>query len=126
MNKIAFSVRLGNSFPKTNQPIIFRDVIYNGQSSYDIKTGYFTCEVAGVYEFSFYCTISNKAASVDLMRNGEVILHSYNTLQRGSTTASGSIYFRLNKGDRVWLLAKHGQNGLTKDSVFSGHLLFTE
>ncbi|KAM9360665.1 uncharacterized protein ABDE67_001280 [Symphorus nematophorus] len=126
VQKIAFSVRLGNSFPKTNQPILFRDVIYNGQNSYNIKTGFFTCEHAGVYEFNFYCTISAKSASLDLMRNGEVILHSFNTVIRGATTASGSVNIKLKKGDRVWLLAKRNLNGLTKDSIFSGHLLFTE
>lgn len=126
VEKVAFSVRLGNNFPNANQPIIFRDVIYNGQNSYDINTGYFTCQHPGVYEFQFYCTINQFDSSVDLMRNGQLILHSYTTRQNGFITATGSVYIKLEGGDRVWLLTRHGKNGLTSDSFFSGHLLFTE
>lgn len=126
IEKVAFSVRLGNNFPKAGEPIAFHDVIYNGQNSYDIRTGYFTCEHPGVYEFEFHCTINMFAASLDLMHNGNLILHSFTTQQRNFITASGSVYVKLQKGDRVWLLARHGSNGLNKDSYFSGHLLFTE
>uniref|UniRef100_A0A665W1N7 Eosinophil peroxidase-like n=1 Tax=Echeneis naucrates TaxID=173247 RepID=A0A665W1N7_ECHNA len=123
---VAFSVRLGNNFPKAGVPITFRDVIYNGQNSYDITTGIFTCQYSGVYEFQFHCTINKKDASVDLLRNGKLVLHSFTTRQDGFITASGNTYIRLQKGDKVWLMANHGSNGLTKDSFFSGHLLFTE
>ncbi|XP_056233036.1 eosinophil peroxidase-like [Seriola aureovittata] len=123
---VAFSVRLGNNFPKSGVPITFRDVIYNGQKSYDTKTGIFTCEHPGVYEFQFHCTINKNDASVDLLRNGELIVHSFTTRQNGYITASGNTYVKLQKGDKVWLMANHGSNGLTKDSFFSGHLLFTE
>lgn len=119
-------MKLGNNFPKAGTPIAFREEIYNGQNSYDIKTGYFTCEHPGVYEFEFHCTINQISASVDLMRNGVLILHSYTTRQTGYITASGSTYIRLEKGDKVWLVANHGANGLTSDSYFLGHLLFTE
>ncbi|XP_047447828.1 eosinophil peroxidase-like [Mugil cephalus] len=123
---VAFSVRLGNNFPKPGSPITFHDVIYNGQNSYDTKTGIFTCEQPGVYEFEFHCTINHLAASVDLLRNGKLILHSYTTQQSGYITASGSTFIKLQEGDQVWLVANHGGNGLTRDSFFSGHLLFTE
>ncbi|XP_035999617.1 eosinophil peroxidase-like [Fundulus heteroclitus] len=124
--KVAFSVRLGNNYPKAGTPIPFHDVIYNGQDSYDTKTGFFTCEHPGVYEFEFHCTIYENAGSVDLLRNGELILHSFTTRQSGYITASGSTFIKLEKGDRVWLVANRGGNGLTSDSFFSGHLLFTE
>uniref|UniRef100_A0A8C9Y096 C1q domain-containing protein n=1 Tax=Sander lucioperca TaxID=283035 RepID=A0A8C9Y096_SANLU len=126
VEKVAFSVRLGNNYPETGVPMIFREVIYNGQNSYDIRTGYFTCEYPGVYEFQFHGIIFNNAGSVDLMRNGERILHSFTTQQSGYITASGSTYIKLEKGDSVYLVANHGGNGLTRDSFFSGHLLFTE
>ncbi|XP_071339083.1 eosinophil peroxidase-like [Trachinotus anak] len=123
---VAFSVRLGNNFPKAGVPIAFRDVIYNGQNSYDIKTGIFTCQHTGVYEFQFHCTINKNDASVDLLRNGELIVHSFTTKQNGSITASGHTYIKIHKGDKLWLMANHSSNGLTSDSFFSGHLLFTE
>ncbi|XP_051925102.1 eosinophil peroxidase-like isoform X3 [Hippocampus zosterae] len=124
--KMAFSVRLSNNFPRPGIPIPFQEVIYNGQNSYDINTGIFTCMYPGVYEFQFSCTIFEHAASVDLMRNGEIILHSFTTKQEGYISASGSTYIKLKRGDKVWLIANFGGNGLTRDSYFNGHLLFTE
>lgn len=105
---------------------MFHDVIYNGQKSYNTQTGYFTCETPGVYEFSFYASVNVNDASLDLFRNQQMILHSFTTRQNGFIVASGNVYVKLAKGDRVFLVARQGQNGLTKDSIFSGHLLFTE
>ncbi|XP_043967724.1 eosinophil peroxidase-like [Gambusia affinis] len=123
---VAFSVRLGNNYPNPGSPIAFHDVIYNGQNSYDPKTGFFTCEHPGVYEFEFHCTIYNSEGSLDLIRNGALVLHSFTTRQSGYITASGSTFIKLAKGDRVWLVANSGGNGLTSDSFLSGHLLFTD
>ncbi len=119
-------MRLGNNFPDSNKPIKFSDVIYNENNIYDIKTGYFTCVVPGVYEFSFYSSIKDKSASVDLMHNGDRILHSYTTWHNGYITASGTVYVKLKEGDKISLLASEGHNGLTRDSIFSGHLLYSE
>ncbi|MEQ2224016.1 hypothetical protein ILYODFUR_003059 [Ilyodon furcidens] len=126
LNNVAFSVHLGQNFPKVGTPIPFLDVIYNGQNSYNPKTGFFTCEHPGVYEFQFHWTIYESTASVDLLHNGELVLHSFTTRQSGYITASGSTFIKLGRGDRVWLVANRGGNGLTRDSYFSGHLLFTE
>ena len=105
-------------------PIVFSGVIYNGQGAYDVKKGFFTCEQPGVYEFQFHCTIHGKSGSIDLKRNNELILHSYTTKQSGYLTASGSTLLSLEKGDKVYLVANGGGNGLNKDSYFSGHMLF--
>ncbi|KAK2837241.1 hypothetical protein Q5P01_014453 [Channa striata] len=124
--KAAFSVRLGSSPRRNGLPITFNDVVYNGQNSYNINTGIFTCNIAGVYEFTFYCTLFQSNANVDLLRNGRPALHSFTTRQNGFISASGNINIRLNRGDRVWLVANEGGNTMTSDSTFSGHLLFTE
>ncbi|KAM8887395.1 eosinophil peroxidase-like isoform 1-T4 [Spinachia spinachia] len=124
--KVAFSVRLGNNSPKPGKPLVFRDVIYNGQNSYDTSTGIFTCVQPGVYEFQFLCPMRDVKGSVDLIRNTELILHSFTTVQSGIITASGNAYVKLVQGDRVYLVANHGGNSLTSDSYFSGQLLFTE
>ncbi|XP_068423002.1 eosinophil peroxidase-like [Clinocottus analis] len=124
--KVAFSVRLGNDFPKTGKPIRFVEVLYNGQNSYNTKTGLFTCPQPGVYEFQFHCTIHKKEASLDLMQNKNKILHSFNTRQSGHITSSGNAYIKLATKDIVFLVANAGGNGMTKDCTFSGHLLFTE
>ncbi|KAK5871493.1 hypothetical protein PBY51_004374 [Eleginops maclovinus] len=130
MVNVAFSLRLGNNFPKANGPMKFSEVIYNGQKSYDMNTGFFTCEYPGVYEFQFHATIYNQEATLDLMRNDKRVLHSFTTRQSGYISASGSIIIKLEKWDKVFLVANFANsninNGLTADSSFSGHLLFTE
>ncbi|XP_049434863.1 eosinophil peroxidase-like [Epinephelus fuscoguttatus] len=123
---VAFTVRLGSNYPSSGGPIVFHEPIYNEQHSYNIWTGYFTCEHPGVYEFSFHCTIYNRDAVVDLKRNAELILHSFTTRQNGYVTASGSTYIKLKMGDRVFLETSQGSNGLTRDSYFSGHLLYND
>lgn len=123
---VAFSVKLGNNFPRSGLPIAFRQVIYNDQNSYNVETGYFTCEYPGVYEFQFHCTISQIDGVVDLMRNGDRLLHSYTTRQQGSSIASGQVYTKLNRGDRVYLVTEASHNGLMEYSTFSGRLLFEE
>ncbi|XP_051806344.1 eosinophil peroxidase-like isoform X10 [Acanthochromis polyacanthus] len=123
-HKVAFSMRLINNYPKSGQPIVFTQEAFNEQKSYNNKTGYFICEYPGVYEFTFYCRISQYGAKLDLMLNNTRVVHSYTTRQRGFLTASGGIILKLAKGDKVWLVAHHRGNGLLKDSVFNGHLLF--
>ena len=111
-------MRLGNNFPPAGKPIPFRVVIYNDQNSYDLKKGLFTCEHPGVYEFHFNCAINDK---------GELVVHSFTSSQKTAhITASGTAIIKLAKGDEVFLVAKHGANGLLSDSYFSGHLVFTE
>ncbi|XP_056273934.1 eosinophil peroxidase-like [Pseudoliparis swirei] len=128
--KLAFSVRLGNDNPKTAGAIRFLDVLYNGQNSYNTKTGMFTCPQTGVYEFQFHCPIrekkANKNPGMDLMCNKYMVLHSFNTLQGSSIIASGNMYIKLDTGDYVYLVPSNGGNGMTKDCLFLGHLLFTE
>ncbi|KAJ3603643.1 hypothetical protein NHX12_028388 [Muraenolepis orangiensis] len=122
---VGFSVRLGKKYPKEGVPIIFHEVIYNGEGAFDVRKGLFICVVPGVYEFEFHFTIHGKAGNVDLQRNGKRVLHSYTTKQSGYVTASGSTLIQLKKGDKVNLITKGGGNGLSADSYFNGHLLYT-
>ncbi|XP_031712547.1 eosinophil peroxidase-like [Anarrhichthys ocellatus] len=124
--QVAFSMRLGNDMPQAGMPLHFSEAIYNGQNSYNPKTGMFTSPHPGVYEFQFHCTIFQKDGSIDLMRNEHLIVHSFTTWQTGYLTASGNTYIKLNKGDHVYLVANHDGNGLTHDCFFSGHFLFSE
>lgn len=126
VERVAFSVRLGNNFPESDETIKFRDVLVNEQNAYNIKTGIFTCKHPGTYEFSFFATVNQNSASLDLMRNGDRILHSFTTRQNGFITASGTVYVKLVRGDKVWLIATEGHNGLTSESIFSGHLMYGE
>ncbi|KAK6313201.1 hypothetical protein J4Q44_G00165480 [Coregonus suidteri] len=63
--------------------------------------------------------------NVDLRKNGQLVLHSFTTQQTGYITATGGTLLQLNKGDKIWLSANYGGNGITSDSFFSGHLIST-
>ncbi|XP_063051722.1 eosinophil peroxidase-like [Engraulis encrasicolus] len=123
--KAAFAVRLGYNFPHPGKPIAFKSVIYNAQELYNIKTGVFTAVVAGVYQFDFHCTLYQNVGNVDLRHNDQLVLHSFTTRHEGYVTATGGTILQLAAGDRVYLSANYGGNGLTADSFFSGHILFT-
>lgn len=101
-------------------------MIYNKQKHYNPKTGVFTCQIPGVYEFHVYLVNSNDEVVVDLMKGRERILHLYNTRHDGYLTSTGVTLARLEKGDQVYLAITTGKSSLVKDSQFSGHLLFTE
>ncbi|KAG5840312.1 hypothetical protein ANANG_G00187480 [Anguilla anguilla] len=120
----AFAVRLGYNSPSPNQKIVFRESIYNEQGHYSTKTGVFTCVVPGLYMFDFHVTLHENAGSVDLRRNGALVFHSSTSRTDGYITASGGTMVPLRKGDKVWLQANLGGNGLTADSYFLGHLLY--
>ncbi|XP_035291532.1 eosinophil peroxidase-like [Anguilla anguilla] len=120
----AFAVRLGYNSPSPNQKIVFRESIYNEQGHYSTKTGVFTCVVPGLYMFDFHVTLHENAGSVDLRRNGALVFHSSTSRTDGYITASGGTMIPLRKGDKVWLQANLGGNGLTADSYFLGHLLY--
>ncbi|XP_029998707.1 eosinophil peroxidase-like [Sphaeramia orbicularis] len=124
--KVAFSVELGSSYPKAQRPIVFQKVIYNEQNTYDLKRGFFVCPTSGVYEFHVSGNVYRTSAQIDVMRNGDRIYHVYTTRQNGYFHVSGTVLTRLNKGDKVYVVSRESGNGLTKDSYFSGALLFTE
>ncbi|KAM9338666.1 protein HP-25 homolog 2-like [Symphorus nematophorus] len=85
----------------------------------------FTCVTPGVYEFSFLCTSFISAGSVDLWCNKQLVLRSFRVYQGGRHMSSGDTVLRLEAGDRVWLEAADGTNGLSTKSFFSGRLLYT-
>ncbi|XP_068594955.1 eosinophil peroxidase-like isoform X1 [Brachionichthys hirsutus] len=126
VENIAFAVQLGNSFPEAGKPLTFLQILYNAQNSYDVNTGFFTCTISGVYEFQFHCTANRLALKLTLMRNYAQILRSFTSQQNNYIIASGSVIVKLDKDDKVWLMADYDYNGLTEDSVFTGHLLFTD
>ncbi|MBW03377.1 Protein HP-25 2, partial [Eschrichtius robustus] len=44
---------LSGHLPGPSQPIVFQEVLYNGEGHFDLATGVFTCSVPGVYHFGF-------------------------------------------------------------------------
>uniref|UniRef100_A0A8C6VJT8 C1q domain-containing protein n=1 Tax=Naja naja TaxID=35670 RepID=A0A8C6VJT8_NAJNA len=127
----AFSVGLTAKFPPLNVPIKFDKVLYNSFDHYSSETGVFTCQIPGVYYFTYHITVFSRNMRVALVKNEHRMLHTADMYQGAEDQASGGIVLELQKGDRIWLQSYGGEtfNGLfadpDDDTVFSGFLLFS-
>uniref|UniRef100_A0A670YFG2 C1q domain-containing protein n=1 Tax=Pseudonaja textilis TaxID=8673 RepID=A0A670YFG2_PSETE len=127
----AFSVGLTAKFPPLNVPIKFDKVLYNSFDHYSTETGVFTCQIPGVYYFTYHITVFSRNMRVALVKNEHRMLHTADMYQGAEDQASGGIVLELQKGDRIWLQTYGGEtfNGLfadpDDDTVFSGFLLFS-
>ncbi|XP_034266252.1 LOW QUALITY PROTEIN: complement C1q and tumor necrosis factor-related protein 9A-like [Pantherophis guttatus] len=127
----AFSVGLTAKFPPLNVPIKFDKVLYNSFDHYSTETGVFTCQIPGVYYFTYHITVFSRNMRVALVKNEHRMLHTADMYQGAEDQASGGIVLELQKGDRIWLQSYGGEtfNGLyadpDDDTIFSGFLLFS-
>ncbi|XP_038669923.1 collagen alpha-1(X) chain-like [Scyliorhinus canicula] len=121
---LAFCVSLGSNYPRPNMPIQFRNIIYNEQRAYSVETGMFRASIPGVYFFSFNCEVNRVNAYVELRKNGMTIVVAYQAYQNSYQSMAGGAVMALDVGDTVYLTTTENQNGLTKASIFAGHLLF--
>lgn len=120
-----FSVRLGWLRPGPDgQVIVFQEPADGRAQPYNTKTGRFTCQVPGLYQFHFNCILLDSEEDVRLMRNTEPQATSIIARQDSYLTASGGAVLLLKRGDKVWLQGSRGGGGLAADSLFTGHLLF--
>ncbi|XP_060703783.1 complement C1q tumor necrosis factor-related protein 5-like [Hemiscyllium ocellatum] len=120
----AFCVSLGTYNPAPNVPIIFRNIIYNGQGLYSTQTGMFVCSIPGVYFFSFHLEVNRVSTYVELTKNGKAVVAAYQAYHNSYQSMSGGAVLALDAGDKVYLRTSEGKIGITKSSIFSGHLLF--
>lgn len=119
-------MKLGSNNSPPTRKIIFRNTIFNSFNDYSTQTGEFTCRVSGIYEFVFSLTAPRNVGTVSLMLNGAAVLSSVASSQSpGRITYSGQTVLCVNKGTRVSLVASLSSRGLSSESSFNGHLLFT-
>lgn len=104
--------------------IVFSRVLYNGQNHYNQKSGLFLCQIPGVYEFQFSCTGTRTLGTVTLQKNNAVQLTAETINLNTRSLAEGKVILNLQIGDRVWIEASRGANGIGSSSYFSGHILF--
>ncbi|KAJ7320194.1 hypothetical protein JRQ81_019705 [Phrynocephalus forsythii] len=127
----AFSVGLSTKFPPLNVPIKFDKVMYNGLNHYNPTTGVFTCQIPGVYYFTYHITVLVKNVRVALVKNGYRMLHTADKYQGAEDQASGATILELQQRDQIWLETYGGEmsNGLyadpDDDTVFTGFLIFS-
>lgn len=125
----AFSAVLTQAYPPAATPIAFNHVLYNGEHHYDSHTGVFSCQVPGLYYFSYHVHVNGANALVALYKNDEPVLFSYDEYNKGFLDQmTGSAVLMLNPGDRVYVqVPDEESNGIfAADNVhcsFSGFLI---
>jgi collagen type X alpha len=125
----AFSAVLTTAYPTAGQPIAFNQVLYNGENHYDAHSGVFSCQVPGLYYFSYHMHVNGANALVALYHNEEPVLFSYDEYNKGFLDQlSGSTVLQLQVHDRVFIqVPDEESNGVfAADNVhcsFSGFLI---
>ncbi|TSQ12715.1 F-box only protein 40 [Bagarius yarrelli] len=130
------AVRKTNKNPDYNRPVEFSEELANLNNDFNIKTGYFTCKIAGVYYFVFH-SVSEGDLCLNLLSDNDarVSLKFCDFNQRKTSISqvmSGGVVIKLNKGHKVWLepfkFAGHSREtnkmSKTEMTVFSGFLIF--
>lgn len=122
----AFSAGLTSSYPPPNAPVVFSQLHYNIQGSYDASTGLYTAPINGTYVFSYHLTVHERVLKVGLFHNFMPVVKTTDPKVLGTT--SHSVILHLTRGDRVWIQVKDSiTNGMyagsEASSTFSGFLL---
>ncbi|XP_059188127.1 collagen alpha-1(X) chain-like [Centropristis striata] len=121
-----FTAGLTSSYPAPDTPVVFSNVIYNTQGSYDPGSGLYTAPVNGTYVFSYHLTVYERVLKVGLFLNFVPVVITTDPKVFGTT--SQSVVLHLSRGDRVWVQVKdlitNGMYaGAETSSTFSGFLL---
>uniref|UniRef100_A0A8P4KKG0 C1q domain-containing protein n=1 Tax=Dicentrarchus labrax TaxID=13489 RepID=A0A8P4KKG0_DICLA len=126
MGMMAFAAGLESSYPPPQAPVVFSQVLYNIQGSYDPSTGIYTAPVNGTYILSYHITVHERVLKVGLFHNFRPVIKTTETKLLGTT--SHSVVLHLARGHRVWIQVKDQVTngmfaGIESSSTFSGYLL---
>ncbi|XP_028836326.1 complement C1q-like protein 2 [Denticeps clupeoides] len=130
--KIAFYVGLKN--PHEGYEVLrFDDVVTNLGNQYDPSTGKFTCQVSGIYFFTYHVLMRGGDGTsmwADLCKNGQVRASAIaQDADQNYDYASNSVVLHLDSGDEIYVKLDggkaHGGNN-NKYSTFSGFILYPD
>ncbi|XP_067299203.1 complement C1q-like protein 2 [Pseudorasbora parva] len=130
--KIAFYVGLKN--PHEGYEVLrFDDVVTNVGNHYDPTTGKFTCQVSGIYYFTYHVLMRGGDGTsmwADLCKNGQVRASAIaQDADQNYDYASNSVVLHLDSGDEIYVKLDggkaHGGNN-NKYSTFSGFILYPD
>ncbi|XP_036381488.1 complement C1q subcomponent subunit A [Megalops cyprinoides] len=135
MQRSAFSVeRTSKEKPANRLPVTFDRVLTDIKNDFNIRTGHFTCKVAGAYYFVFQSMSMGNlclALKSDVLDEAGLGFCDYN--KRGTTQLiSGGAVLQLTQGQKVWVepfkeegnLANYMSNSQSRSVVFNGFLIF--
>ncbi|XP_069766439.1 eosinophil peroxidase-like isoform X2 [Narcine bancroftii] len=119
----AFSAKLSGKNLKSGKPIPCETEVYNGQGHFNCPAGIFTCQIPGVYQFSYNCEVTSEV-SVFLKKDGSTLITSNVFARAAKAILSGGTILQLAAGDRIWLENYPTKQGAIDSCYFQGHLLF--
>ncbi|KAL7978613.1 hypothetical protein Chor_005595 [Crotalus horridus] len=131
----AFSATRGTTFtPSRARPVRFDRVITNVGNHYNNRYGQFTCQIPGIYYFTYHATSRGNlclklkkgrgsASSESVVTFCDYVLNTFQV-------TTGGVVLRVAQGEMVWLEPTEKNSLLGgiegSDSIFSGFLLFPE
>ncbi|KAM4626789.1 complement C1q-like protein 2 [Discoglossus pictus] len=130
--RIAFYVGLKS--PHEGYELLkFDDVVTNLGNHYDPSTGKFTCQVPGIYYFTYHILMRGGDGTsmwADLCKNGQVRASAIaQDADQNYDYASNSVVLHLDSGDEIYVKLDggkaHGGNN-NKYSTFSGFILYPD
>ncbi|XP_056389619.1 complement C1q-like protein 2 isoform X2 [Hyla sarda] len=130
--RIAFYVGLKS--PHEGYELLkFDDVVTNVGNHYDQSTGKFTCQVPGIYYFTYHILMRGGDGTsmwADLCKNGQVRASAIaQDADQNYDYASNSVVLHLDSGDEIYVKLDggkaHGGNN-NKYSTFSGFILYPD
>lgn len=123
---VAFTASTTYKDPLPNGPIQYDNVVARIGTAYDPTTGIFTAHVPGLYSFSVSLMgLYTDTVYAMLYKNGVSPVRLYTRGQSTHEVASNTVYFKLSKGDRVWVQGTAGKKLYASEpfNVFSGALI---
>jgi hypothetical protein len=110
-------------FP-TCTTIAFNSKIFQEGSSYNNKTGDFTCDYPGVYVF-LASLISSDGSTIDcdISKNNHTVAKIIKDPSDNKDIRSATVILQLRRGDMISLFCQHFSNILESSSTLSGFLV---
>ncbi|XP_052761733.1 complement C1q-like protein 2 [Mya arenaria] len=101
------------SILSTGEVIVYKTVETNLGNGYSSTTGKFTAPTRGLYLFCMHtCTATHKYASLQIIKEGSVLIASVHYDQDQYTCSSSQVFVYLDAGETVWVQCSSGGSNI--------------